>query len=171
LIATVFALLVGLALLDGAFSGFRASLGRSGLVDHAASDREGALHGTRLVATMAIPGLLAFALDLTAGNQSASSYAEAGLIFLSLLAPYAILVILALVGYAVTGWRRRYLASALILGPFTLFRPYYVLAAATVTVLRVSDLSVTSTAVLAVAAVLLVEPIANLRYGTAAKAA
>lgn len=120
---------------------------------------------------MAIPGLLAFALDLTAGNQSASSYAEAGLIFLSLLAPYAILVILALVGYAVTGWRRRYLASALILGPFTLFRPYYVLAAATVTVLRVSDLTVTSTAVLAVAAVLLVEPIANLRYGTAARAA
>lgn len=164
MIVLVVAVLVGLGLLDGAFSGFRASLGRTGLVDHSATDREGAAYGVRLVAILALPALLAFAGDLTAGEQPASSYAEAGGTFLVLLAPYAVLVILALVGYAVTGWRRKYLASALILGPFTLFRPYYVTAAALVAVLRVSDPTVTATATLATAAVLLVEPVANRRY-------
>jgi len=164
MIVLVVATLAILGLLDGAFSGFRASLGRTGLVDHSATDREAAWYGARLVAISMLPAAGAFALDLALGHRRSSQYVEAGGIFLVLLAPYAALVILALIGYAVTDWRRKYLASALILGPFTLWRPYYVLTAATLATLRVSDLIVTGTAILATAAVLLVEPMADRRY-------
>jgi len=167
MIVLVVALLAVLGLLDGAFSGFRASLGRTGLVDHSATDREAAWYGARLVAISMLPAVGAFALDLTLSHRPTSQYVEAGGTFLVLLAPYAVLVILALIGYAVTDWHRKYLASALILGPFTLWRPYYVLAAATLAALRVSDLTVTGTAILATTAVLLVEPIANRRYAAA----
>ena len=159
---TVAVLLVALALVDGAFSGFRASVGRTGLVEHRASDVRGAVRGARICAALAVPAVLACVLDVTLGAQAFSSYVATGRVFLLVLAPYAAVVLLALGAYAVTGWEHRYLASALVLGPFTLARPWVAGGAASVALARHPDLSVAAAAVLALAAVLLVEPVAGI---------
>ena len=160
----VLTLLGALGLLDGAFSGFRASLGRTGLVDHTATDRAGLAQGIGLVAILAVPALAALGLDLAVLGQPASTYVDAGALFLALLAPYAALVLLALAAYGALDWQRKYLASAAILGPFTLLRPYVAIAATIIAALRAADASVGITAALAILGVLLVEPAANQRY-------
>ena len=159
--ASVAGALVALGLLDGAFSGFRSSLGRTGLVDHTESDRAGLRRGLALVTLLSAPALLVLGVDVALLGEQASAYTDAGLTFLVVLTPYAASVLLALCAYGALGWKQRYLASALILGPFTLVRPYVVVAASLVGVLGAADVSVGVAAALAVAGVLLVEPVAN----------
>jgi hypothetical protein len=89
---------------------------------------------------------------------------EAGIAFLTVVAPYAVIVTIALGAYAALDWKLKYLASALILGPFTLIRPYVCIAAVAAGILRTSTPSIAITAALAAAAVLLVEPICNRHY-------
>lgn len=153
-----------LGLLDGAFSGFRASLGRTGLVDHRTSDRAGLRRGAALVALLTTPAIFAFALDVTMLGQRTSAYVDAGLVFLAVISPYAAIVLVALTAYGALGWKQKYLASALILGPFTLARPYVAIGASVLAVLSLRDTSVGVAAGLAVAGVLLVEPVSNRRW-------
>lgn len=158
--ALVLGTLAALGLVDGVLSGFRSSLGRSGLVDHRATDRAGLRRGLRLFAVLALPVVAVLALDLALRGATAD-YGEAATLFLAALAPYAALVVGALVAYGCLGWRHKYLAAAVILGPFTLARPYIVIAAAAFALLRVGDAGVAVTGALAVVAVLLVEPLAD----------
>ena len=157
--------LIALALLDGAFSGFRSSLGRNGLVDHTAEDRRGVRVGTALVVILLVPAFATAGTDLATGSDR-RPYAAAGGAFLLVVGPYALLVLLALGIYGALGWRLRYLASALILGPLTLLRPYVVLAGALVAATRGSHPMVWVSGALACAAVLAVEPILDRRVGT-----
>jgi hypothetical protein len=80
---------------------------------------------------------------------------------LAVYGPYALLVLLALLSYAVLGWRQRYLASALILGPFTFLRPVVALVGAVLAAVVGHDTVVALIACLATGAVLAVEPIAD----------
>ncbi|WP_425954865.1 hypothetical protein [Xylanimonas sp. McL0601] len=159
----VIAALACLALVDGAFSGFRASLGRTGLVEHAVEDRRGLVRGAVLITALAVPAVLSTVLDVTLGPAAMSTYVSAGLAALAVVGPYAVIVLLALGVYGALRWELRYLASALILGPFTLLRPVVVVAAAVVAILDVRTAGVAIAVALAAAAVLSVEPILNRR--------
>ncbi len=83
---------------------------------------------------------------------------------LMVYAPYALLALAALACYAALGWRLKYLASAVILGPFTLLRPAVALAGAAVGAAHGKDALVATTVVLSVVAVLAVEPLADRRW-------
>lgn len=150
--------LVLLGLLDAAFSGFRSAQGRSGLIDHADDDRAGMLRGVRLFSWLSAAAVVAFVVDLVLGRDL-EAYVAAADLFLLVIAPFAIVVLLALAAYGMLRWELRYLASAIILGPCTFLRPYVVAAAAVVVIVRAGDVSVAVVATLAVIAVLAVEPI------------
>lgn len=83
---------------------------------------------------------------------------------LMIYAPYALLALAALACYAAAGWRLKYLASAVILGPFTLLRPAVAIAGAVVGAAHGNDGLVTTTVVLSVMAVLVVEPLVGRRW-------
>src|SRR5690242_16116638 len=90
--------LVVLGALDAMFAGFRASCGRTGLVDHRRADvvasRRGLLLGVPLVAPIAIAVLVDSAV-----NDRERTYVSAGQTMLDVYAPYGLLVLLALVAY------------------------------------------------------------------------
>lgn len=162
-------LLVGLVLLavgafDAALSGFRSSLGRSGLVDHREADRAGVRHGLRIFAVAALAPVTALLADLAVRGGGLAGYTDTGMLFLLLLAPFAVVVCAALLAYGVLGWRRRYLAVAVLLGPCTFLRPYWVVLAAAIAVYARGTWTVALVGLLAVGAVLVVEPIADHRY-------
>ncbi len=151
--------LLVLAVLDGAFAGFRSSLGRTGLVRHRASDRLANLRGAALVGILLVPAIgLALMAD---GLGHLGGLRRAGTAMLVVYGPYAVLVLLALGCYALLDWRLRYLASALILGPFTLARPYVVVAGGVAAGCATADPWAWTCVVLAVAGVLVVEPLAD----------
>ncbi|WP_251153113.1 hypothetical protein [Cellulosimicrobium sp. Marseille-Q4280] len=167
----VIAALVCLALLDGAFSGFRASLGRTGLVEHAEESRRGLLRGAVLMALLAAPAIASMLTDVVLGAATMATYRAAGLAAMAVLGPYALIVLLALGVYGALRWELKYLASALVLGPFTLIRPAVVLAAAIVAIVRTHEIAATVSITLAAAAVVLVEPILNRRHERRSRAA
>ena len=153
--------LVVVGLLDGSFAGFRASLGRTGLVDHRRSDVVAAARGLGLVAVLLVPAVAVVAVAAAAATWPAGAYARAGTAMLTVYLPYGALVLLAVGAYAVLDWKLKYLASAVILGPFTFARPLVAVAGAVAGALSGADAVVTTTIVLATAAVLTVEPLAG----------
>ncbi len=156
--------LVVLGLLDGALSGFRASAGRTGLIDHRGSDRVAACRGGLLAGgLLALIAVLAGA-DLWLGHASLAAYTRAGLAMLVVYGPYGVVVLAALGGYCLLSWRLRYLATALILGPFTLLRPVVASAGGVAAVVVGRNLGVGVCAALAVVAMLVVEPVAGRRW-------
>lgn len=159
--SVVAAALLVLAILDGTFAGFRSSLGRTGLLDHRRSDVRASLRGGVLViALLALP-VAAASIDASARPHRRHLYRRAGEAMLAVYGPYAALVLLALLVYATLGWRLKYLATAVILGPFTLLRPVIALAGALVAAFAADDVLVALIGCLAVGAVLAVEPIAD----------
>jgi hypothetical protein len=159
--------LIGLAMIDGACSGVRSSLGRAGLVRHSALDRRSAARGVARVVALLLPAAFAWWTDIRLLGTGVDVYARAGEAMLVVLLPYAVVVALALVAYGTLGWRQKYLAMALILGPLTLVRPLIAigsgLAGACVTARGMADVTIT----LAVAAVLTVEPLMGRRWSDA----
>lgn len=151
------AVVLGLVLLgacDGAFSGLRASFGRTGLVDHRADDVVARRRGLALLAVLLLP---AAALALVQPGDAT----DAGAAMLAVYAPYGALVLAALVAWRTLSWRVRFLASALVLGPFTWVRPVVAVAGGVLGCWQ-ADRAVTQAAVvLAVAAVLAVQPLAD----------
>jgi len=128
----LFVMLTSLSLIDGACSGIRAGLGRTGLIRHHKLDRRGAAAGTALAALALIPpGMLVWADFAThfATHPVRRDYLRAGHVLLVVLLPFAAVVLAALTAYAALGWRRKYLAMAVILGPCTLARPWVACAA------------------------------------------
>lgn len=162
---TVVAVAAGLAtlgLLDGALAGFRSSLGRTGLVDHRARDRLAARRGLGLMTLLILPvAVLAAVHAVAPGPWPQGAYVRAGAGMLAVYVPYALLTLAALGVYLVLGWRWAYLASALILGPFTLVRPLVAVAGAVTGVLRADDVIVAAGCLLALVAVLVVEPLSG----------
>lgn len=156
------AILALLGVLDAAFSGFRSAQGRSGLVGHTHEDRVGMRRGVRLFPWLSLPAVAVLAIDLIVG-QDLEAYVSSADLFLLVIAPFAVIVLLALGAYGILRWELKYLASAIVLGPCTFLRPYVVSAAAIVAVVRAGEAGATIAATLAVAAVLAVEPILDVQ--------
>lgn len=159
--AAVAITLLGLALLDGAFAGFRASVGRTGLINHRKSDYQAARRGAGLAGALLTPVIAAACADLLAHPARLGQYTRAGKAMLEVYGPYALLVIAALACYTALNWRLRYLASVLILGPLTLLRPVIAILGGALGLARGNDPAVAVLAGLAVTAVLMVEPLAG----------
>jgi hypothetical protein len=153
------AALILLAVLDAAFAGFRASVGRTGLVRHARADLIGAGRGLACAVLLLTPSLLGFLVDLVGGASLRTDYLPAGRAMSAVFLPYAAVMLLAVLGYLVLDWRRRFLAAAVILGPGTLVRPAVAIAGAVAAVLAGHRGSVRIEAAAAVLALLLVEPL------------
>lgn len=126
------ALLSFLAVLDAAFAGFRAAAGRDARIDKRAYYQRalllGAAAGVALV--VALGALTGGAL--LASPTPRTVYAELlviGARMLQVLVGYAVLVLAALALYATTILELRILATVAVLGPFTLLRPWVVVAA------------------------------------------
>jgi hypothetical protein len=153
-----------LALCDGVFAGFRSSLGRTGLIDHRREDRQAALRGGVLVIELLAPIGVAAAVDALLRPAQRGHMADAGAAMLSIYGPYALIVGIALTVYLLLGWRQRYLASAIVLGPFTFLRPVVALSGAVAAVIAGRDPTVGALAVLSVVVVLAVEPLADRRW-------
>lgn len=158
--AAVAAALLILAVADGAFAGFRSSVGRTGLISHRQSDYQAARRGAGLACLLLAP-VIAVVCAEAVRPAALEDYARAGKAMFAIYGPSALLVLIALGGYTVLNWRLRYLASALILGPFTLLRPAVAVLGAAVGALESGDAIVAASVVLAVIAVLAVEPLAG----------
>lgn len=156
-------LLATLALLDGCFCGFRAAAGRDARIAKrgyaAAAVRDRAVAGAAVL--LALTACSTAALALEPGRYDA--FVLAGQRMLLVMLPYAVLVLLALVGYvAAPRTSAQTLMSTLILGPFTLARPLVVVAA----VLAggtVADTAVRAAVVVSGLLVLAVEPLLRRR--------
>jgi hypothetical protein len=148
-----------LLLLDGCFSGFRASAGRDGRVDKRAFARRACLEGT-------VAGLGAFAL-LTAGCLVAlgtgtpyAAFTHAGTGMLAVFVPYGLIVLAALAGWVLfRPLALQTLMSTLVLGPFTLIRPLIVVVGCAVGLARSDSDVVGGILVLSCVLVLAVEPL------------
>lgn len=144
-------LLLVLAVLDGAFSGFRSSVGRTGLVDHRRSDLLAYAIGAGAVLLTLAPAMTVALLG------EYDELGRAGAAALRVYLPYGALVLTALAAYGLLAWQVKYVASALILGPFTFARAPVAVAGGVAAVW--AEPSATLVAVLAVAGVLVVEPL------------
>lgn len=159
-VAVAVTLLV-LALLDGAFAGFRSSAGRTGLINHRKSDQQAARRGATLACVLLAPVIAVACVDAFAHPSHLDDYTRAGAAMLAVYGPYALLMLAALACYTTLAWRLKYLASALILGPFTLLRPGIAILGAALAVAVSNETAVTAAAGLSVVAVLAVEPLAG----------
>ncbi len=159
--AAVAVSLLVLALLDGACAGFRASAGRTGLINHRRPDRQAARRGVTLVGVLLAPAIAVVCADAFTRPAQLAHYTRAGAAMLAIYGSYALLVLIALACYATLAWPLKYLASALILGPFTLLRPATAILGAAAGMVASSGTTVTAAVGLSVVAVLAVEPLAN----------
>jgi hypothetical protein len=159
--AAVAGALVILAVLDGAFAGFRSSAGRTGLISHRQSDCRAAARGAGLAGVLLAPVIAVVCADVLIHPAHLDDYIGAGTAMLAVYGPYALVVLVALACYTTLSWRLRYLASALILGPLTLLRPAVAILGAALAAALSSDLVVAAAAGLSAIAVLAVEPLAG----------
>jgi hypothetical protein len=123
------ALLCLLALIDATLCGFRAAAGRSGLIDKRAYYQAAMWRGLFF-------GLGALALFLTVAGLLLLHSRQPEVLWRSFMAvgqralwiygPYTILIFFAISLWAMPWIEMRILATVLILGPFTLIRPYVV---------------------------------------------
>jgi hypothetical protein len=153
--------LVVLALLDGSFSGFRASVGRTGLINHGKTSRRAAARGAGVACLLLMPVAVIATIDAVEHHSRLGAYARAGQAMLIIYGPYAAIVVLALLAYALLGWQQKYLATAAILGPFTLLRPLVAVLGLLVAIVTHADLAIDLLVATSVVAVLAVEPIAG----------
>ncbi|MGO8957479.1 MAG: hypothetical protein ACLQFR_08950 [Streptosporangiaceae bacterium] len=123
------------------------------------------MHAARRGATLAgillTPAVSLACADTLLDHSKIGLFLRAGEVMLDVYAPYGLAVLVALVTYATLGWRKRYLAAAVILGPFTLLRPVVVVLGAGLAVGVTHDVAVAITAILAILGVLAVEPVAD----------
>ena len=151
--------LVVLAALDGAFAGFRSSCGRTGLIRHRREDVRAHLRGLATAALLLGPVAVLVLADVLVHPPHRDGYLVAGRAMLLLYVPFGATVLAALVAYVVLGWRRRFLATALILGPFTFVRPFVAVAGLVLAARSGAGFPVLAAAVAAVLAALAVEPV------------
>jgi hypothetical protein len=158
-----------LAVVDGAFAGFRAGAGRTGLVRpwrrgyYPRFVVAGALAAVVCQVPAAIVGVCV--VDTSSATELGSVVAAASAL-LWVAAPYAAVVLLALLLWLVAGVEGRTLASVTVLGPFTLVRPFVVLAGLGQLIV-VSPFEIAITFSLGCAGVLLVEPLVGAKRSMA----
>lgn len=107
-----------------------------------------------------LPALAVFTVDLWRAGD-VDGYARGATALARVVGPYAAIVLVALAAYFTLGWRQKYLATALILGPFKLARPAVILVGIVLAVAAVASVGAALVGVLVAAAVLSVEPLAG----------
>jgi len=155
--------LFALAFLDAAFAGFRSSAGRTGLIKHRAADFQAAARGVALLSVLLVPPIAVALAAVLPRHTETAVFTRAGIAMLMIYGPFGLLALAALACYLTLGWRQRYMACAVILAPLTLTRPVVAVLGGVFAALTAHQAVVTICAVLAVAAVLTVEPLAD-RY-------
>ncbi|GCD18685.1 hypothetical protein CTKZ_02470 [Cellulomonas algicola] len=163
-VAVVAGALLVLALLDGAFSGFRSAHGRDGRVHLPRARLRSQLHGAAATAVVLGPVVLGASLDVVARPSALDAYVRAGIAMLTVYVPYAVVVLLAVGAYALLDWRHRFLATAVVLGPGTFLRPAVAIAGGVLAVRAAADGRVAVLAAASVVAVLVVEPLLDRRW-------
>jgi hypothetical protein len=164
---TVPVMLAAIALIDGAFAGFRAATGRNARIDkrgyNLRAARRGAVAGA--VSLLAVAAVLG--LGLVGGPGDGCSYdalLQAGSRMLDVLLPFAAVVVVSLAAYWLLPMRESTFVILVGLGPFTLARPLVVLAASAMAVRGSQQRPVWTGTLLASAGVLLVEPWVHHRW-------
>jgi hypothetical protein len=148
-----------LALLDAVLIGHHASIGLNPLIEKAAYWRRALWRGFwvgqgSLVIIAAVTGLVFLASPDRAGLLA--DCVESGAAMLYLLLSYALLVLSGLFFYA-TRWRL--LANVLVLGPFTLLRPFALTAGVAAGILARPRLEIVLILAAAWATTMLVKPL------------
>jgi hypothetical protein len=159
-----FATLFVVATLDAAFSGFRASAGRDGLVHHRRQDLVGTARGLMVFGGALVPLPALVMSSIHGGTATVSDWVAAAGAMLAVYVPYALVVLGALVAFAVLPWRVGYLATAVLLGPLTFARPLVALAGAVAAWTAVESFPVRLGVVGAVVIVLGIEPAVGRRW-------
>ena len=150
-------------------AGFRAATGRNGLIRKRAYYVAAMRRGLAVAAAvlgglgLVLGGVLAVAAD---SGARYASLTQAGTTMLWIVGPFAGIVGLSLVGYAVLPRRPATFLILLGLGPFTLVRPWVTMAAGLVTAGTATDLTTAACAMLAAGSVLAVEPVVHRRWYT-----
>lgn len=154
-------LLAVLAVVDAAFAGFRAAAGRNAAVHKP----DYFLRATWMGAGV---GLLAIALvcawlgltlvTATSPQVLFDAYIDAATRLVVAYAIYATIVVSALLAWTYPRAAQRALATVLVLGPFTLLRPYAIIAGAVWAAVGTTRWEVTGAVILAAAVQLLVAP-------------
>jgi hypothetical protein len=158
---TVPVTLAALAVIDGAFAGFRAAAGRNARIRRRAYALTAAGRGV----AVALVGLVAtVVVSLADLGRRYPALLDAGTRMLAVLAPFALLVVLSLGAYLLLPMREGALMVVVGLGPFTLARPVVVAGAVAAACLGSRDPVIWATAVTAAAGVLTVEPLVHRRW-------
>lgn len=127
------ALLCTLALLDGAFAGFRAACGHEASLPNPRRNAVstlwgvgGALVGLLLIALVTVP----FLVSAPTRSQRYDAFLAAGVVLLSWYVPLAVANLVAILAHFVAPPEYRAGAMMLILGPFTMARPIVIILGA-----------------------------------------
>ena len=165
--AAVAVFLAGLALLDGALAGFRASAGRSALIRKRRYNLVAGSHGVccsaLLMAGMAagLGSYLALSPDAAGGMADLTA---AGRRMALVYLPYALIVLASLAGYFVLPLRASSWTILAGLGPLTIARPFVAMAGGLAASWHSTGLVVPIAACAAVAGVLSGEPFVYRRW-------
>ncbi|QHT57888.1 hypothetical protein GXP71_18570 [Cellulomonas sp. H30R-01] len=162
--AVVAGALLALALLDGAFCGFRSAHGRDGRVHLPGARLRSQVHGAAATSVVLAPVVIGASVDVATRPAALDAYVRAGAAMLTVDVPYAVVVLLAVGAYALLDWRLRFLATAVVLGPGTFLRPAVAVAGGVLAVRAAADARVAVLAAAAVVAVLVVEPSLDRRW-------
>ena len=158
-------LLVTLALVDGAFAGFRAATGRNARIDKRRYNLRASLRGLMVAASLlAFEGVVLSVALAADGGRSYDALVRAGGRMLLVLLPFAAVVVLSLAAYWLLPMRESTLVIVVGLGPFTLVRPLVVLAAALTAVIGTHTWLVWLGTLLTAGGVLAVEPFVHRRW-------
>lgn len=161
------AVLAAVALVDSAFAGFRAATGRNARIRKLRYNLRAARRGLALGVASLLAVSAVLGAGLLAASDSARSYAalvQAGSRMLAVLLPFAAVVVASLAAYWLLPMRESTFVILVGLGPFTLARPFVVLAAAIVAVHGSHEWLVWAGALAASAGVLVVEPWVHRRW-------
>lgn len=159
--------LAAVALVDGAFAGFRAGTGRNARIDKRRYNAQAARRGFLVAAASLLAVSAVLGLGLLGAREAGRSYdalVQAGGRMLVVLLPFAALVVASLAAYWLLPMRESTFVILVGLGPFTLARPLVVLAAAATAVHGSHQWLVWAGSLLASAGVLVVEPWVHRRW-------
>jgi hypothetical protein len=161
---TVPALLVTLAVVDGAFAGFRAGTGRNARIRKREYNLLAAGRGVAVsMAGLAVTGAVTLVGTVGQGHRR-PELIDAGTRMLIVVTPYALAVVISLVGYWALPIRESTFLVLVGLGPFTLMRPAVVAVAVAAAVSGSSDRLTWAAALTAGTGVLIVEPWVHRRW-------
>ncbi|MDB4958607.1 MAG: hypothetical protein JWO36_6176 [Myxococcales bacterium] len=162
-----FCVLWVLATMDGGFAGFRNAAGRNALIEKRTLYRMAILHGMRAAQLpAALTGVAVIAIVLTASDRAAEVVAigAAARKLTCVYGAYATLVLVALAVYMIAWVELRVLTTVILLGPFTLLRPF-VIAGGVIAVARISPVEVVACAAIAGISMIALGPCLGRRSG------